>query len=193
MTDNSNVPIVATGDFIDAAFINQYWGDNMAARWPYTAKGDIAVAIGANTLIALPVGANNKLLVADSTQSSGMKWDYNFVPLTTKKNSTNWNGSSKTIGTYTVALTEFDAAYTSGFGIRAVLISLAASWAAASAGSLVNIHPPSSTGNGLLVRSLVAGFFIDNSGIVPTSAGNIEIIVAGASATVYVDMWGYWL
>lgn len=193
MTDNSNVPIVATGDFIDAAFINQYWGDNMAARWPYTAKGDIAVAIGANTLIALPVGANNKILMANSAESSGVKWNYNFIPLAVSDNSTNWFGGSKTVGVYTVALTEFDAYYTSAVGVRAVTLSISASWAAANNGYLVSARAPGSTDNGVLVRSMVSGYFNDNNGIVSVINGNIEIAVVGAASTVYVDVWGYFL
>ena len=189
------VPLVVAGDWIDEVFINTYWSNNMAAGVPdiFTAKGDLAVATAANAASALAVGINNQVLMPDSSLANGVKWDYNFVPLTAKKNSANWNGSSKAIGTYAVPLTEFHAAYTSGFGIRAVLIALSASWAAASGGSVCNVRPPSASGNGVLVRSLVAGLFIDNNGIVPASSGNIEIVVTGAAATVYVDLWGYWL
>jgi hypothetical protein len=49
-SDYSDVPTVATGDWIDAAFINQYWGDNFRALWKYTAAGDITYALDADTL-----------------------------------------------------------------------------------------------------------------------------------------------
>lgn len=39
-----------------------------------TAKGDLLVGTGANTLDNVPVGSNNALLVADSAQSTGVKW-----------------------------------------------------------------------------------------------------------------------
>ena len=38
------------------------------------AKGDILAGSATDTLSRLPVGANNQLLVADSTQSTGLKW-----------------------------------------------------------------------------------------------------------------------
>jgi hypothetical protein len=38
------------------------------------AKGDLLVATANDTVTRLAVGANRKLLVADSTQSTGVKW-----------------------------------------------------------------------------------------------------------------------
>lgn len=38
-------------------------------------KGDLAVGTGANTAIKLVVGANDRVLVADSAETSGLKWD----------------------------------------------------------------------------------------------------------------------
>lgn len=40
----------------------------------WDAKGDLAAGTGANTASKLTVGANDTILVADSTQSTGVKW-----------------------------------------------------------------------------------------------------------------------
>jgi len=40
-----------------------------------TAKGDIVVATGSQAVDNLPVGANGKILMADSTQTMGVKWE----------------------------------------------------------------------------------------------------------------------
>ena len=43
-------------------------------RNAFTAKGQILVGTGNGTYVALPVGADGQVLVADSTQASGVKW-----------------------------------------------------------------------------------------------------------------------
>jgi len=72
------VPSVAAGDWIDEIFINTYWRDNMAASVPdvFSAKGQMAVGSGVDTMGVLNVGANGTIIVADSVQSLGVKWDY---------------------------------------------------------------------------------------------------------------------
>lgn len=70
------VPTVATGDLWTASNHNTYIRDNFAAGVPdiFTTKGDLAVASAANAAGRLAVGANGQRLVADSSQSLGMKW-----------------------------------------------------------------------------------------------------------------------
>lgn len=46
----------------------------------YTAKGDILAATAASTPAAVTVGSNNQVLIADSAQSTGVKWG--ATPLT---------------------------------------------------------------------------------------------------------------
>ena len=39
-----------------------------------TTKGDLLVATGSGAITRLPVGSNDQILTADSSQSSGVKW-----------------------------------------------------------------------------------------------------------------------
>jgi len=78
-TDNSDgsITIDATGG-----------GGNVATDAIWDAKGDLAAGTGANTASKLAVGSNDQVLVADSTQSTGMKWaavpgTSGFVPVST--------------------------------------------------------------------------------------------------------------
>jgi len=49
--------------------------DSKQTRSVLTTKGDIYAATASDTVARVGVGANNTLLVADSSQSTGMKWD----------------------------------------------------------------------------------------------------------------------
>lgn len=54
MTDYSDVPTIYTGDWIDAAWLNQYVGDNFRAlKQGFANAGDVAYALDSNTLAAL--------------------------------------------------------------------------------------------------------------------------------------------
>lgn len=48
----------------------------------YDAKGDIAAGTGADTAARLPVGADDTILMADSGQSTGLKWVASATPST---------------------------------------------------------------------------------------------------------------
>lgn len=82
------VPTVAAGDWIDEIFINTYWRDNMAASIPdvFSAKGQLAVASDVNAMGVLNVGLNGSVLVADSAQSLGVKWEHLLNQIYTPQN-----------------------------------------------------------------------------------------------------------
>lgn len=59
MTDYSDVPIIYTGDWIDAAWLNQYVGDNLRAfKQGYVNAGDMAYALDGNTINAVSMVPN---------------------------------------------------------------------------------------------------------------------------------------
>jgi hypothetical protein len=49
-------------------------GGGVAGDTIWDTKGDLAAATGADTAAKLPAGSNNKVLTADSTQTTGLKW-----------------------------------------------------------------------------------------------------------------------
>lgn len=49
-------------------------GGSVATDTIWDAKGDLAVGTGANTAAKLAVGANDTILIADSTQTTGIRW-----------------------------------------------------------------------------------------------------------------------
>jgi hypothetical protein len=49
-------------------------GAGVAGDTLWDTKGDLAAATGADTAAKLPAGSNNKVLTADSTQTTGLKW-----------------------------------------------------------------------------------------------------------------------
>jgi hypothetical protein len=51
-------------------------------RIPWTAKGQLVVGTGLNTETLLNVGANGSILIADSTQTSGLNYTTKYVPTT---------------------------------------------------------------------------------------------------------------
>lgn len=69
---HSVVPLMATGDWIDAAWVNQYLRDNIAALWPYTTAGDLAYASGAHTLARLAKPGGTSLL--QNTAGGVVSW-----------------------------------------------------------------------------------------------------------------------
>ena len=70
--DKTKLDGIETGaDVTDATNVN---AAGAVMESDVDAKGDIFVATADNTLTRLPVGTNNHVLTADSTQASGVKW-----------------------------------------------------------------------------------------------------------------------
>jgi hypothetical protein len=64
--------VFVNGNALNAVSLNDLGGTlNLIAP---TAKGDIFVGSAANTYTKLSVGANNTIVVADSTATTGTKW-----------------------------------------------------------------------------------------------------------------------
>jgi hypothetical protein len=70
------VPEVIEGDSWTAKDMNRYVKDNFAAGVPglFTAKGDIAVATGADAAARIGVGTDGDYLYADSANTNGVVW-----------------------------------------------------------------------------------------------------------------------
>ncbi|MCC7513015.1 MAG: hypothetical protein IT296_10240 [Anaerolineae bacterium] len=186
------LPLVAAGDWIDEVFINTYWRDNMAAGVPdvFSAKGQLAVGTGVDTMEVLNAGANNKVLMADSAQATGLKWDFNLVLFTSPRKNSSWDGDNIAVSITTMTANTFNTELPNS--ARALLLTLTAKWTAVSDSNYCNIYPGGSGGNCVLVRSRVANIFMDVMGLVPLNAsGEMAIRVAGAAADVDINVWGY--
>lgn len=93
------VPAFFVDDIIDEIFLNTFWRDNMAAGVPdiFSAKGDLPVGLGVDSVGVLPVGTNDQVLAADSSQATGLKWkDLKTVTNRQGGNATNWNTQGTT-------------------------------------------------------------------------------------------------
>ena len=71
-----------------AGVVTLSWADDatgagaVATDAIWDAKGDLAVGTGANTAVAVTVGANDTILMADSAQAAGVKWVASGTPST---------------------------------------------------------------------------------------------------------------
>lgn len=71
--------------FLDATSSVQTQLNARVERATLTTKGDTFAATGASTVVRLPVGTNNQVLIADSAQAAGLRWaDPAANPTTTK-------------------------------------------------------------------------------------------------------------
>lgn len=186
------VPAVVAGDWIDETFINTYWGDNMAAGVPdiFTAKGQLAVASGADAAGALSVGSDTKVLMADSAQSLGVKWDFPVVIFSSLASVTGWtSATSKGTGTYTLANTDISTSVPAT--AKAIFVTARAQWADVSSSPSVVVERD--TGNaGIVLYGQINNRIIASSGIVPLNSGAWQVRVLTATVNVVtLYVWGY--
>src|SRR4029077_13596217 len=72
-TTHSKIERVISGAWVDYATLGSTYG-GVASDTIFDAKGDLAVASGADAAAKLTVGANGQVLTADSAQTLGVKW-----------------------------------------------------------------------------------------------------------------------
>ncbi len=70
-TSSTSTSLAATASAVKSAYD---LADAAIAKSIVDAKGDIIAATGADTVSRLAVGANNSVLIADSTTATGLKW-----------------------------------------------------------------------------------------------------------------------
>lgn len=189
------LPLVAAGDWIDEVFINTYWRDNMAAGVPdvFTAKGQLAIGTGIDTMGVLSVGANNKVLMADSEQSVGAKWGFNVVPFTTALENSSYDGDNIAVGNYIVVGNTFNSNIP--LTARCIFLTLAAKWTSINLNASVSIFNADAANVypiGIKVRAHDTGWQ-DNHGLVSlNNDGEFKIEVLGSEApSVIIQVWGY--
>lgn len=73
-TCSTNGPITVGSTNLTFAQLMSGGGTNVATDTIWDAKGDLAVATGADAASKLSVGTNGQVLTADSTQTTGVKW-----------------------------------------------------------------------------------------------------------------------
>lgn len=73
LSEGANITLTQSGQNIAIAGSA---GGSVATDAIWDAKGDLAVGTGANTSEKLTVGANNKIVIAASGETTGLKYDY---------------------------------------------------------------------------------------------------------------------
>ena len=137
-----------------------------------TTKGDILAATGAGAMARVGVGANNSFLVADSTQTAGVKWTNNAGTMT------QWRKSMTTGDTTLTGTDDFSTtlAYTAGqemVYINGVLLERGVDYTAS---------------NGTSVTGLTALVTGDIATVISTGTFNIANAIQSSTVTAKGDL-----
>lgn len=81
-TSITGLTALAASDVVEVVWFTSFLVNGSINLTTVTAKGDLIAATGNSTVTNVAVGVNNTALVADSTQTSGVKW---AVPTDTTK------------------------------------------------------------------------------------------------------------
>jgi hypothetical protein len=177
------VPAIAAGDTIDEVFLMTYWVDNMAAMIPdmFSAKGQLAVGLGVDSMGILSVGTDGYSLVADSTQVTGLKWDARSK-ITLFETFPAVSGMTTTVGSQTIT------AATAISGVpataKAIFLRAYAQWSDASLNP--NIYFERTIGyQGFSVDGQVNNKMVAGNGLVPLSSGTFLKRIIWTSPSVF--------
>jgi hypothetical protein len=174
-------------DTVDAHIVK------LAASPPdkFTTKGDLFAASAVDVGDRLAAGSLNKVLMADSSQTLGLKYEHS--PVLDVKTNTSWDGDAPAAGTYAQTLS----GWSLPANIRFLIVNLEATWStAADNGKYILIRDPDELATpSLTVRNLAANIAINACGIVHVkSTGAWEIVVGGTGlSSAYVKVVGYFL
>lgn len=184
------VPAFLTGDTIDEPFLNTYWRDNMAAGLPdmFSAKGQLAVGLGVDDMGILNVGADGKILSADSAEATGLKWvvkPTSFIPISP----IGVNGPSLVGTTTRSAITDFGIPS----GSAAIFIGLIGLWADVSGNPLAYVAKTGVANPAVRIYGAVNSKKVYSAGIVELDSDNysVKILVANLFAAMELYCYGY--
>lgn len=178
------VPAVSAGDWIDEVFINTYWVDNMAAGVPdvFTAKGQLPVGLGVDSMGILNVGADGTILSADSAEVTGLKWIARPAAVTFFSSNVSVGGKGNNTGTYTIDADVHIPGVPSD--AIAVLLIGSAQWTDVSLSPIILIEM-SVGNNAIALYGQVNNKSVSGAGIVPLTASGtfiVRVLVANAGA-----------
>ena len=72
---------LAASDSVEILTFSQFTLSNAVDQNLVNAKGDLIVATADNTVTNLTVGANDQILIADSSQAAGVRWGDDYQTL----------------------------------------------------------------------------------------------------------------
>ncbi len=182
------VPAVSAGDWIDEVFINTYWVDNMAAGVPdvFTAKGQLPVGLGVDSMGILNAGANGTILEADSTQTTGLKWGPKSPALVLIE-ADSANGPTAVGTTTRSAVTDFGIPS----GCSGIFIGLIGTWADVSGSPLAYVRRASPDDPAVRIYGVVNSKKAFSTGFVQLNSDNYEVTIVVAALAAALELWCY--